>query len=40
MTCTVVVSGLKIKGSRGAPDDETIALGAGLSAGTVTGVTL
>ena len=40
LTCTVVVSGLMIKGSGGAPDDDAMALGAGFSEGTVTGVTL
>ena len=38
--CTVVVSGLMIKGSGGTPDDVAVALGAGFSEGTVTGVTL
>ena len=40
VTCTIVVSGLMIKGSRGAPDDVAMALGAGFLEGTVTGVTL
>ena len=40
VTCTVVVSGLMIKGSGGAPDDDAVALGAGFSEGTATGVTL
>ena len=31
MTCTVVVSGLTDTGSGGAPDEETVALGAGLA---------
>ena len=40
VTCTIVVSGLMIKASRGAPDDVAMALGAGFLEGTVTGVTL
>ena len=40
VTCTVVVSGLTIKGSGGTPDDIAMALGAGFSEGTVTRVTL
>ena len=35
MTCTVVVLGLTNTGSGGAPDEEAVALGAGLVAGRV-----
>ena len=35
MTCTVVVSGLTNTGSGEAPDEETVALGVGLVAGSV-----
>ena len=40
VTCTIVVSGLTIKGSRGTPDDVAMALGAGFLEDTATGVTL
>ena len=35
MTCTVVVLGLTNTGSGGTPDEEAVALGAGLVAGRV-----
>ena len=37
VTLTVEVSGLTTKGSRGMPDDEAMALGAGFSMGTGAG---